>query len=321
MAQIKNKLPLSKKAQSLLDDILQEEKLKEAARETKSISKTTTEEDASVSADFVTTKNHTFSINTYEYLASGPKAIMWFAIAFILIVLSLALVLRGGARNSYQNRSASETLTFNELKEENAKLQTRLTDMAKANKESHEEFNALSTKYPNKLKAQSFLDETIRLFEQSGLMIIKQEIKFQDKPSNVNSENIDIEKPALEKNVFIKDEVNGTDKKNDGKGTSVIDQIKNKPIINNLMKKVSGSLDMTNNIPSAFQNTRSSGSKLNYLSFTLIIKGKYASYQLARNTLTRLIPSVSIPLEQIVIQPQQSDVEMKVVFDIPFINQ
>jgi hypothetical protein len=321
MAQIKNKLPLSKKAQSLLDDILQEEKSKEAAHEAKSTLKASKEEETSVSPDFVTTKNHTFRINTYEYLASGPKAIMWFAIAFILIILSLMLILKGGAHSTSQNRSASEALTFKELKEENAKLQTRLTDMAKANKESHEQFNALSTKYPNKLKAQGFLDETIRLFEQSGLMIIKQEIKFQEKPSNVNSENIDIEKPALEKNVFIKDEASGTDKKNDGKGTSIIDQIKNKPIINNLMKKVPGNLNMTNNISSAFQNTRNNGSKLNYLSFTLIIKGKYASYQLARNTLTRLIPSVSIPLEQIVIQPQQSDVEMKVVFDIPFINQ
>ena len=320
MAQIKNKLPLSKKAQSLLDDILQEEELKEAARETESTLRASKEE-TSVSPDFVTTKNHSFSINTYEYLASGPKAVMWFVIALILIILSLMFFLKGGAHNASQNRSASEALTFNELKEENAKLQTRLTDMAKANKESHEQFNALSTKYPNKLKAQGFLDETIRLFEQSGLMIIKQEIKFQEKPSNVNSENIDIEKPVLEKNVFIKDETNGADKKNDGKGTSIIDQIKNKPIINNLMKKVPGNLNMTNNISSAFQNTRNNGSKLNYLSFTLIIKGKYASYQLARNTLTRLIPSVSIPLEQIVIQPQQSDVEMKVVFDIPFINQ
>ena len=320
MAQIKNKLPLSKKAQSLLDDILQEEKSKEAARETKSTLKAS-EEETSVSPDFVTTKNHTFSINTYEYLASGPKAVMWFAIAFILFILSLMLILKGGAHSASQNRSASEALTFKELKEENAKLQTRLIDMAKANKESHEQFNALSTKYPNKLKAQGFLDETIRLFEQSGLMIIKQEIKFQEKPSNVNSENIDIEKPALEKNVFIKDEANATDKKNDGKGTSILDQIKNKPIINNLMKKVPSNLNMTNNISSAFQNTRNNGSKLNYLSFTLIIKGKYASYQLARNTLTRLIPSVSIPLEQIVIQPQQSDVEMKVLFDIPFINQ
>ena len=60
---------------------------------------------------------------------------------------------------------------------------------------------------------------------------------------------------------------------------------------------------------------------LRFLSFTLIIKGKYANYQLARNTLIRVIPSISIPLEQIVMQPQQSDVEMKVVFDIPFINQ
>lgn len=321
MAQIKNKLPLSKKAQSLLDDILQEEKSKESAREAKSTLKVLKEEETSVSTDLVATKNHTFSINTYEYLASGPKAFMWFAIISILIIVSLMLILKGGAHSASENRSASDTLTLSELKEENTKLQKRLKDLAKTNKESHEQFNALSTKYPNKSKAQGFLDETIRLFEQSGLIIIKQEIKFQEKPSNVNSENIDIEKPALEKNVFIKDDTNGTEKKNDGKSTSIIDQIKNKPIINNLMKKVPSNFNMTNNMSSAFQNTSNNRSKLNYLSFTLIIKGKYASYQLARNTLTRLIPSVSIPLEQIVIQPEQSDVEMKVVFDIPFINQ
>jgi hypothetical protein len=278
-------------------------------------------EDVTASADFVMTKSHTFSINTYEYLASGQKAVMWFVITFILIALILGLIVRVGGHSIQQNRSESDTLTFNELKEENSKLQKRLADMTKLNRESHDQFNTLGAKYPNKSRAQGFLDEAIRLFEQSGLTIIKQEIKFQAKPSNVNSENIDLEKPALEKNVFIKDEANNAANKSASNGTSLIDQIKNKPIINNLMKKVPGTLNLTNNISSAFQNNRNDGSKLNYLSFTLIIKGKYASYQLARNTLTRLIPSVSIPLEQIVIQPQQSDVEMKVVFDIPFINQ
>jgi hypothetical protein len=320
MAQSKNKLPLSKEAKALLDEILSEEKSRSTSDDTKSKS-SLPKEDASVSADFVMTKNHTFSINAYEYLASGQKAVMWFVITFILIILSIALILRGGSHSAQQNRTASETLTFNELKEENSKLQKRLADITKLNRESHDQFNTLGAKYPNKSRAQGFLDEAIRLFEQSGLTIIKQEIKFQAKPSNVNSENFDIEKPALEKNVFIKDEANNTANKSASNGTSLIDQIKNKPIINNLMKKVPGNLNLTNNISSAFQNNRNDGSKLNYLSFTLIIKGKYASYQLARNTLTRLIPSVSIPLEQIVIQPQQSDVEMKVVFDIPFINQ
>jgi hypothetical protein len=320
MAQSKNKLPLSKEAQALLDEILSEEKSRSTSDDTKSKS-SMLKEDTSVSADFVMTKNHTFSINTYEYLASGQKAVMWFAITIILIILSLVLILREGLHSVQQNRNTSETLTFNELKQENSKLQKRLADMTKLNRESHEQFNTLGAKYPDKSRAQGFLDETIRLFEQSGLMIIKQEIKFQEKPSNVNSENIDIEKPALEKNIFTKEEANTAANKTSSNGTSLIDQIKNKPIINNLMKKVPGNLNITNNISSAFQNNRNDGSKLNYLSFTLIIKGKYASYQLARNTLTRVIPSVSIPLEQIVIQPQQSDVEMKVVFDIPFINQ
>lgn len=320
MAQIKNKLPLSKEAQALLDEILSEEKSKSSSDNTES-KLTMPKEEVSVSTDFVMTKSHLFSINTYEYLASGQKTVMWFVITFILIVLSLGFILRGVPHSYQQNRSGSETLTFNELKEENLSLQKRLADMTKLNKESHEQFNTLAAKYPNKLRAQGFLDETTRLFEQSGLIIVKQEIKFQTSPSNVNSENIDVEKPALEKNIFIKDEDITASIKNAPSGTSLIDQIKNKPIINNLMKKVPGNLNINNNISAAFQNTRSDGSKLNYLSFTLIIKGKYASYQLARNTLTRLIPSVSIPLEQIVIQPQQSDVEMKVVFDIPFINQ
>lgn len=320
MAQSKNKLPLSKEAQALLDEILSEEKLGDIFDDTKPKS-SMPKEDVTASADFVMTKSHTFSINTYEYLASGQKAVMWFVITFILIALILGLIVRVGGHSIQQNRSESDTLTFNELKEENSKLQKRLADMTKLNRESHDQFNTLGAKYPNKSRAQGFLDEAIRLFEQSGLTIIKQEIKFQAKPSNVNSENIDLEKPALEKNVFIKDEANNAANKSASNGTSLIDQIKNKPIINNLMKKVPGTLNLTNNISSAFQNNRNDGSKLNYLSFTLIIKGKYASYQLARNTLTRLIPSVSIPLEQIVIQPQQSDVEMKVVFDIPFINQ
>jgi len=51
----------------------------------------------------------------------------------------------------------------------------------------------------------------------------------------------------------------------------------------------------------------------------LTIKGTYPNYLLARNTLTRILPSVSIPLEEIIVT-SKSEVEIRVIFDIPFIN-
>jgi hypothetical protein len=59
--------------------------------------------------------------------------------------------------------------------------------------------------------------------------------------------------------------------------------------------------------------------EISFLSMRLTIKGTYPNYLLARNTLTRILPSVSIPLEEIIVT-SKTEVEIRVIFDIPFIN-
>jgi hypothetical protein len=156
------------------------------------------------------------------------------------------------------------------------------------------------------------------------LTILNQEINFQNKPTSADLPEIPVLKPDEQSSIFsqnlgVMNAQNQDPQKKPSNLKNVIDKIANtnlKPNINNL------------NSPRNNLNVRDKRSPRNinqllpevsFLSMKLTIKGTYPNYLLARNTLTRILPSVSIPLEEIIVT-SKSEVEIRVIFDIPFIN-
>jgi hypothetical protein len=56
---------------------------------------------------------------------------------------------------------------------------------------------------------------------------------------------------------------------------------------------------------------------MNFITYDLTIRGNYLSYLKARNALTRTIPSVNIPYEDILSRQDKQNIEIRVMFEIP----
>jgi hypothetical protein len=171
------------------------------------------------------------------------------------------------------------------------------------------------TPFSSEEKVRDLVDDITRLFEVGHILILKQEVNFSANPYLISENNIDNSKPLEEVTAFseVKEEIKLATNKRENKNklnpdsqTSNVPS-KNKYIIAaNENSKIT--LDMKNNIPS----------ELAFFNIKLMLKGSYVNYIKARNALTRVIPSASILLEEIVVSQAKKDVEIRMIVDIPY---
>lgn len=262
----------------------------------------------------------------YRNLSRSDKLPVWLLSGFILICFTIAITFH--TLSSSEDKLQKHT----QLEKEIPKLKQQLKILEKQNKLSDDELktidfklNTIKEKFPNFQKIQGFIDDIIRLFEVAHLIILNQEINFQNNLTSVDLPPIPVIKPDEESSIFSQNlSVNNSQTPITQKKPSNLNNVINK-IANANIKPNSNSSNMP-----VFKNLnvldkRSFGSpnqltpEVSFLSMKLTIKGSYPNYLLARNTLTRILPSVSIPLEEIIVT-SKSEVEIRVIFDIPFIN-
>lgn len=262
----------------------------------------------------------------YRNLSRSDKLPVWLLSGFILICFTIAITFH--TLSSSEDKLQKHT----QLEKEIPKLKQQLKILEKQNKSSDDELkaidfklNTIKEKFPNFQKIQGFIDDIIRLFEVAHLIILNQEINFQNNLTSADLPPIPVIKPNEESSIFSQNlSVNNSQTPITQKKPSNLNNVINK-IANANIKPNSNSSNMP-----VFKNLnvldkRSFGSpnqltpEVSFLSMKLTIKGSYPNYLLARNTLTRILPSVSIPLEEIIVT-SKSEVEIRVIFDIPFIN-
>jgi len=56
---------------------------------------------------------------------------------------------------------------------------------------------------------------------------------------------------------------------------------------------------------------------MNVITYDLMLRGSYLNYLKARNALTRTIPSVTIPYEDIFSSQNKENIEFRVMLEIP----
>lgn len=262
----------------------------------------------------------------YRNLSRSDKLPIWLLSGLILICFTIAITFH------MLSTSEDKLQKHTQLEMEIPKLKQQLKMLEKQNKSSDDELKAIDfklkaikEKFPNLQKIQGFIDDIIRLFEVAHLIILNQEINFQNNITSADLPGIPVIKPDEQSSIFSQNlSVNNTQTPITQKKPSNLNNVINK-IANANIKPNSNSTNML-----VFKNLnvldkRSSGSpnqltpEVSFLSMKLTIKGSYPNYLLARNTLTRILPSVSIPLEEIIVT-SKSEVEIRVIFDIPFIN-
>jgi hypothetical protein len=327
MAQKRKLSELSKRAQELLKEIRGEPVLSEMdTSKTKKVNKKNIVEGEETKKPLTLDRliqGRDFDPLLYRSLSTSNKLPLWVFGGFILICLTFFITFHTliTSQNKFQKHA--------QLEMEIPKLKQQLKTLEKQNKLSNEELSSIDSrlsvikeKFPNLQKIQGFIDDIIRLFEVAHLTILNQEISFQNNPTVADLPTIPVIKPDEQSSIFSQ---------NLGvMNAQTQDPLKKPSNLNNVINKIANAnLNPNLNMPklnnSNVRDRRSLGSpnqllpEVSFLSMRLTIKGTYPNYLLARNTLTRILPSVSIPLEEIIVT-SKSEVEIRVIFDIPFIN-
>lgn len=202
---------------------------------------------------------------------------------------------------------------------------------------------------PTAQAADELLINVSNIMEKSQLRIVKQEITVNKTPVSISFGLPQISRPIPDKTVFssipVPSSSNATDqaKKDDRNlaekisGKKVSKKIKAKAKAKANAKKNNKKPDQTQVIKSNFNKLLTTiGSaeikknrsliknlpkEISFVSYHYQMKGQYLDYYKARSKLVKLYPYVRIPVEEIVTQKNNSDIHIRVVYDIPIINK
>jgi hypothetical protein len=334
----KDKKSLSPRAQKLLDEIVQEESsIHEISKSeiTKDIHKEVNKEKNDVlpkTKQKLFVKYAIFSPALYRSLTQNDKKPLWILIFALLIMLLSSILFKSFSYLNYKS-STDEAYASKipAIKKEIMNLDIKITQLTQEKNQEANKVSAVLKSFPNKIQTQNIVDDITRLFEMSNLLIIKQDIKIQKKQSEIIEAFVPFSSPNPEASIFVKENVkseipiSASPKKmpatsseaalNNLISTGNVNTEKTKS--NNLKddKKDMQTTDVFGSLDAGPPPSEISG--IEYLTIQLSLRGSYLNYMKARSALTRVIPSVNIPLEEIFSNQNKSMMEFRVIYDIP----
>lgn len=334
----KDKKSLSPRAQKLLDEIVQENSsvhetpkseigkdiFKEVNKETNATLPKTTQK--------LFAKHANFSPALYRSLTQNDKKPFWFLIFAILIMFISSILFKSFSYLNFRSSSNEAYASkISVIKKDIMNLDTKITQLTQEKNQEANKVSIALKSFPNKIQTQNIVDDITRLFEMSNLMIIKQDIKIQKKQSEIIEALIPFSTPNPEVSLFVKENVkseipiSASPKK--------LPATSSETALNNLISSGNVNADKikSNNLKEDKKDMQTTDifgalnagpppaeiSGIEYLTIQLSLRGGYFNYMKARSALTRVIPSVNIPLEEIFSNQNKSMMEFRVIYDIP----
>lgn len=243
-------------------------------------------------------KGH-FNPATYRSLSRSNKIPVWMTAMAIGGSVLLVLVYRDVAhQREKQAFIAMYQDKLPQLTSQIANTDQQIATLNKALTENQDRLNSVKTQFYHPKIIEGSIDDITRLFEVSHLAITKQDIRFQSTPGFIEASPVAAVKPEEAPSVFSAPA----------------------PVPLDASKTPAPPAPPATPAPPK-QPPPTSVAELSFLVIQLHMQGKYSNYILAREALTRIIPSVSIPAEEIFVAMGKSEVEIRVMFNIPFINQ
>ena len=264
---------------------------------------------------------HGFNPALYRSLSGTNKLYLWaleiLAWAGLVIFLLMQTITAINLKNNYASYLPKIVATKKDIETiknqlspmtgENAKLELKLT----------EELNY----FPDFKLAQKYSDDITRLFELSNMIIIKQNIKKSDP----YVKDFDKDPPAQYSSPQAEATIFGSDSSGTLKSPSpaappktiagAVSALTTPDKSSTPMPAGASSESLQN--PPAPPQPPPPPRNMNFITYDLTIRGNYLSYLKARNALTRTIPSVNIPYEDILSRQDKQNIEIRVMFEIP----
>jgi hypothetical protein len=152
-------------------------------------------------------------------------------------------------------------------------------------------------RFPDLIAVQNYSDDITRLFELSNIVIVKENILYGEQYMK------DLDKDPPQYSLPQADEIS----LNVAAATAPGAPAPGAPAPVAIRNKI---LPVPPLPPSPPRN-------ISFITYDFMLKGNYLNYLRVRNTLTRVIPSINIPYEEILAKQDKQNIEFRVMLEIP----
>ena len=245
---------------------------------------------------FIFFKPTQFRSTLYRSLTSNNKIYLWFIELLLILSVSVFFFVKSiiGINQSIaaQKTSLDYQAKVEAMKKEIEIAKQQVIPIRKENVALKLKLDSEIKRFPDLIAVQNYSDDITRLFELSNIVIVKENILYGEQYMK------DLDKDPPQYSLPQADEISLNVAAAPAPGAPAPVAIRNKI------------LPVPPLPPTPPRN-------ISFITYDFMLKGNYLNYLKVRNTLTRVIPSINIPFEEILAKQDKQNIEFRVMLEIP----
>ena len=244
---------------------------------------------------FIFFKPTQFRSTLYRSLTSNNKIYLWFIELLLILSVSVFFFVKSiiGINQSIaaQKTSLDYQAKVEAMKKEIEIAKQQVIPIRKENAALKLKLDSEIKRFPDLIAVQNYSDDITRLFELSNIVIVKENILYGEQYMK------DLDKDPPQYSLPQADEISLSSGAAPGAAAA--------PVA--IRSKI---LPVPPLPPTPPRN-------ISFITYDFMLKGNYLNYLKVRNTLTRVIPSINIPYEEILAKQDKQNIEFRVMLEIP----
>jgi hypothetical protein len=250
---------------------------------------------------FIFFKPTQFRSTLYRSLTSNNKIYLWFIELLLILSVSIFFFVKSiiGINQSIaaQKTSLDYQAKVEAMKKEIEIAKQQVIPIRKENVALKLKLDSEIKRFPDLIAVQNYSDDITRLFELSNIVIVKENILYGEQYMK------DLDKDPPQYSLPQADEIS----LNVAAATAPGAPAPGAPAPVAIRNKI---LPVPPLPPTPPRN-------ISFITYDFMLKGNYLNYLKVRNTLTRVIPSINIPYEEILAKQDKQNIEFRVMLEIP----
>ncbi len=247
---------------------------------------------------FIFFKPTQFRSTLYRSLTSNNKIYLWFIELLLILSVSVFFFVKSiiGINQSIaaQKTSLDYQAKVEAMKKEIEIAKQQVIPIRKENVALKLKLDSEIKRFPDLIAVQNYSDDITRLFELSNIVIVKENILYGEQYMK------DLDKDPPQYSLPQADEISLNVAAATAPGAPA-------PAPVAIRNKI---LPVPPLPPTPPRN-------ISFITYDFMLKGNYLNYLKVRNTLTRVIPSINIPYEEILAKQDKQNIEFRVMLEIP----
>ena len=255
---------------------------------------------------FIFFKPTQFRSTLYRSLTSNNKIYLWFIELLLILSVSVFFFVKS-IIGINQNIAAQKTSLDYQAKVEAMKKEIEIAKqqvipIRRENVALKLKLDSEIKRFPDLIAVQNYSDDITRLFELSNIVIVKENILYGEQYMK------DLDKDPPQYSLPQADEISLNVAAATAPGA---------PAPGAPAPGAPAPVAIRNKILPVPPLPPTPPRNISFITYDFMLKGNYLNYLKVRNTLTRVIPSINIPFEEILAKQDKQNIEFRVMLEIP----